>query len=234
MSLTTKINHVAFIVDGNRRWAKARGLPSFEGHHQGFSLVKELIQAGLDYGIPHLTFFLFSTENWNRNDKEVSFLMSLAEEIIREELPGLKERGIRLVHLGRKDRLPSTLLSLIREAEELTQREGKMHLNLAVDFGGRDEIVRAVKSIATRVKKGELDPDSINEELFYSYLDTHLSPPVDLLIRTSGELRISDFLLYESAYSELYFSPLYFPDFTEEEFKKVLTDYKKRERRFGR
>lgn len=228
------INHVAFIVDGNRRWARARGLPSFEGHRHGFFRVRELIQAGLNLGISHLTFFLFSTENWKRSEREVSFLMNLAEETIREELPKLKERGIRLVHLGRKDRLPSTLLSLIKEAEELTQKESKMHLNLAVDFGGRNEIARAAKTIASKVKRGELAPEDIDEGVFYAHLDSHLSPLVDLLIRTSGELRISNFLLYEAAYSELYFSPLYFPDFTEEEFKKVLTDYEKRVRRFGK
>lgn len=228
------IKHVAFIVDGNRRWARSRGLPSIEGHRKGFSRVREIIQAGYDLKIPNLSFFLFSTENWKRSESEVTFLMNLAESVINSELSSLLERGIRLKHIGRTDRIPSSLLNLIQKAEELTINERKMILNLALDYGGKDEIVRATKFISSKVKEGKLDINEINEESFKSYLDTNLSPPVDLLIRTSGEFRISNFLLYDIAYSELYFSKQYFPDFTKEEFIKILEEYYKRERRYGK
>ncbi len=228
------VNHIAFIVDGNRRWAKERGLPSFEGHRQGFIRVKELVRTGIDMGVKCLTFFLFSTENWNRSREEVSYLMRLAEQIINDEIESLHKEKVKLVHIGRKDRIPSSLALLIDTGEKLTQNNPGLILNLAVDYGSKDEIVRAIRKVVERVLLGQLQASAMTEEVFYSCLDTHLSPPVDILIRTSGEMRISNFLLFQIAYAELFFLPCYFPDFGPEELKKVLEEYPKRERRMGK
>ncbi|MBT9164422.1 MAG: Ditrans,polycis-undecaprenyl-diphosphate synthase ((2E,6E)-farnesyl-diphosphate specific) [candidate division WS2 bacterium] len=228
------VNHIAFIVDGNRRWAKERGLPSFEGHKQGFLRVKELVRTGLDLGIKCMTFFLFSTENWNRSREEVSYLMRLAEQIINQEIENLHKEKVKLVHIGRKDRIPSSLALAIDKSEKMTQNNQGLILNLAVDYGSKDEIVRASRKVVEKVLQGQLQASAITEEVFYSCLDTHLSPPVDILIRTSGEMRISNFLLFQIAYAELFFLPCYFPDFSLEELKKVLEDYQKRERRMGK
>lgn len=228
------VNHIAFIVDGNRRWAKERGLPSFEGHRQGFIRVKELVRTGIDMGVKCLTFFLFSTENWNRSREEVSYLMRLAEQIINDEIESLHKEKVKLVHIGRKDRIPSSLALLIDKGEKLTQNNPGLILNLAVDYGSKDEIVRAIRKVVERVLLGQLQASAMTEEVFYSCLDTHLSPPVDILIRTSGEMRISNFLLFQIAYAELFFLPCYFPDFGPEELKKVLEEYQKRDRRMGK
>ncbi|MBT9130491.1 MAG: Ditrans,polycis-undecaprenyl-diphosphate synthase ((2E,6E)-farnesyl-diphosphate specific) [candidate division WS2 bacterium] len=228
------VNHIAFIVDGNRRWAKARGLPSFEGHRQGFLRVKELVRTGIDLDINCLTFFLFSTENWNRSSEEVSYLMRLGEQIINEEIENLHKEKVKLVHIGRKDRIPDTLALAINKGEKMTQNNLGLILNLAVDYGSKDEIVRANRKVVEKVLLGKFQASAITEEVFYSCLDTHLSPPVDILIRTSGEMRISNFLLFQIAYAELFFLPGYFPDFGPEELKKVLEEYLKRDRRMGK
>ena len=228
------VNHIAFIVDGNRRWAKERGLPSFEGHKQGFLRVKELVSTGIDLGIKCMTFFLFSTENWNRSREEVSYLMRLAEQIINEEIENLHKEKVKLVHIGRKDRIPSSLALLIDKGEKMTQHNPGLILNLALDYGSKDEIVRATRKVAEKVLQEQLQVSGITEQEFYSCLDTHLSPPVDILIRTSGEMRISNFLLFQIAYAELFFLPCYFPDFGSEELKKVLEEYLKRDRRMGK
>ncbi|NOZ63937.1 MAG: di-trans,poly-cis-decaprenylcistransferase [Caldiserica bacterium] len=220
--------HIAFIVDGNRRWAKSHHLPVTEGHRRGANVVMRIINDCLEFGIPMATFYIFSTENWKRSEREVNFLMKLGEWWIVNTVDELGRRGVKLQAIGRIDELSPRFKSSIYQAMEKTKGNTSFTLNMAINYGGRREIVDAVNKILQEGKK------ETSIEDFSDYLYTRGLPDPDLLIRTGGEQRISNFLLYQSAYTEFYFTPVYWPDFSREEFEKALRDYSRRTRRWGK
>ena len=222
--------HVGIIMDGNGRWAQARGLPRLAGHQAGTENIRRVIEEFASFGVKHLTLFAFSTENWGRSEEEVHGLMNILEDAIHREAKALHEQGIRLRHLGRLDRLSPGLQEAVCEAVELTKDNQRMTLNLAFDYGGRAEILGAVRRI---VQEG-IPPQEIDEATFSSYLNTADMPDPDLIIRTAGELRLSNFLLWQSAYSEYYCTPALWPDFDQEELHTALAAYSQRHRRFGK
>lgn len=222
--------HIGIMIDGNRRWARSKGLPTFTGHLKGIQRAVEIVDYAFQKGIKVLTLYGFSTENWKRSKEEVSYLMDLFFQFAKKYAPIFHEKGIRFRHIGRKDRLPSKLIKEIRKAEELTKENSRMVLNIALDYGGRDEIVRAVKKI---VKQG-MPEEQITEKLILENLDTNGLPDVDLVIRTSGEMRLSNFLPLQSTYAELYFPKIYWPDFTPQQFDIALEEFAHRQRRFGK
>ena len=224
--------HVAIIMDGNGRWAKQRGLKRSDGHLEGSKIIRRLSRHIFSKGIKMLSIFAFSTENFKRSDEEVSYLMGLIVKYFRKEAHEFKDNNIKVVVSGRKDRLSDEVLEAIDFIENYTVDNTAGILNICFNYGGQEELIDASKKIAIKYKNGELDLDSLNKESFYNYLYNKLEP-IDFLIRTSGEERISNFMLYQLAYSELYFTDVYFPDFTEEEFDKALEEYKNRNRRFG-
>ncbi|MBN2723222.1 MAG: di-trans,poly-cis-decaprenylcistransferase [Deltaproteobacteria bacterium] len=226
--------HVAIIMDGNGRWAKERNLPRLSGHAKGASSVREITTIARKTGIRALTLYAFSTKNWSRPDEEVNGLMKLLGKYIKSERETLLSNDIRFSTIGNIDLLPENLKTSIAELKAVSRECASMDFCIALNYGGRDEIIRAVKKITALCMTGEKKPEDINEDTFRSYLDISHLPPVDLIIRTSGELRLSDFLLWESSYSELYFSEKYWPEFDENEFNKALNSYAKRERRFGK
>ena len=221
--------HVAIIMDGNGRWARQRNLPRLEGHSAGISNVRPIIEHFVEYKVKYLTLYAFSTENWNRPEEEVNGLIQFLASAIQRETKSLHERGVRLRHLGRLDRLPKDVQASIQEAVELTKSNDVITVCLAFDYGGRAEILQAVQRI---VRKG-VDPDSIDEALLSRYLYTDGIPDPDLIIRTAGEMRLSNFLIWQSAYSEYYFTSKPWPDFDSEEIRKSLLAYSQRQRRFG-
>jgi undecaprenyl diphosphate synthase len=228
----TKIpDHIAIIPDGNRRWARSKGLPTFEGHRRGFKMAVKLARAARKWGIHTVTLWGFSTENWDRAKEEVDYLMKLYEKLVDIYLKEAKKDKVRIVHLGRKDRIPKFLLKKIIQAEEETKDNDKYIANLAIDYGGRDEIIRATQKI---ISDG-IKPEKIDEKLIESYLDTHDQPypHADLLIRTSGEQRTSSFFPWQAGYAELYWLNEHFPDFTPEKLREAILDYSRRRRRFG-
>lgn len=222
--------HVAIIMDGNGRWAKARGLERSEGHHAGYENLKRVVAAAAKAGVSYLTLFAFSTENWDRPNDEVSGILSLAAEVIKVETDDLHQNGIRIKHVGRLDRLPQELQDRIAHAVELTRDNKGMTLGVAFDYGGRYDVVQAIQ----RMMKDGIKPAEVNEELVSRYLFTSSVPDPDLVIRTGGEFRISNFLLWQSAYAEFYSSDVYWPDFDAEQLQKAFEVYTRRERRFGR
>ncbi|NOX20710.1 MAG: di-trans,poly-cis-decaprenylcistransferase [Nitrospirae bacterium] len=216
-------------MDGNGRWAKLRGLKRIEGHRRGAERAKDIIRVSLDIGIEVLTLYAFSIENWQRPDDEVSTLMELLEVYLSTELIDLIQEGIRFRVIGNKEKLPEQIQHIINRAEELTKDNNKLTLVLALSYSGRDEILRAIR----RLLSSGVRPEEISESTFENHLDTAGLPPVDLIIRTSGEMRISNFLLWQGAYAELYFTETLWPDFTKDEFLLAIQDYQRRERRFG-
>jgi len=224
-------NHIAVILDGNGRWARSRGLPVTKGHEYGAQAIKKVIKASRDIGVHTLTLWGFSTENWSRPPKEVNKILNLVKRNIEEELEEAHKQEVRLCHLGRKDRLPNGLLKVIKKAEEETKNYTKHILNLALDYGGRDEILRATK----RIIRDKIPAEKIDENLFASYLDTagQPYPYPDLFIRTSGELRTSGYLPWQMVYTEFYFEPDHLPDMTPEKLKTAILDFNRRRRRFG-
>lgn len=223
--------HLGIIIDGNRRWAKKKGLPTLEGHRQGYNKLKKVGKWCKAKGVKILTIFAFSTENWNRSKEEVSYLMRLlVQAFSKKEVDELNKNGIQLRVIGQKERLAKDLQKMIREAEGRTENNKEGILNLAISYGGRPEIIEAIKKI---IKK-KIPPEKITEEIISQNLWTEgLSDP-DLIIRTSGEQRTSGFLTWQSVYSELYFCKKYWPDFTEKDLDEALLDYKLRQRRFGK
>jgi len=221
-------------MDGNGRWARRRMLPRLEGHRQGAKSVRRAVEFCRSNNIAYLTLYAFSTENWQRPQREVSGLMKLLSQFLDSELEELHSNGIRLGIIGQLDRLPAPLVARISEAIERTSRNEAMTLNIALSYGGRQEILAAARKIAWRIKTGDLSEEAIDETLLSAYLDTAGIPDPDLLIRTGGEMRISNFLLWQSAYTELYFTPVLWPDFDDAEFMKAIEEYKSRQRRFGR
>lgn len=226
--------HVAFIMDGNGRWAQEKGLPRVAGHRTGVKRVKEIVKAAQELGIKVVTFFAFSTENWARPKKEIDMLMFFLNNFLDNEIKDLNRNNIRFVTIGEDDPIPKNIQVKIAEAENKTKSNGGLVMVLALNYGGRREIVEAVKKVADSVKRGKLNINDLDEANLGGYLYTAGLPDPDLLIRTSGEMRISNFLLWQLSYAELYFTKEYWPNFGKAEFEKALEEYQGRERKFGR
>ncbi|WP_207683491.1 isoprenyl transferase [Desulfonema magnum] len=226
--------HVAIIMDGNGRWAKKRLANRVRGHEQGMDVVRKIVRAAREMGISVLTLYAFSTENWQRPKLEVSALMALLKKFLKSELREMMDNNIRLNAIGQTERLPDGVRDLLYETIHTTEKNEGMLLNLALSYGGRAEIVRMVQDIARKAKQGEIDPDAVTPELVADHLYTRGMTDPDLLIRTSGEMRISNFLLWQIAYSEIYITNTLWPDFGKEEFIQILKAYQQRERRFGK
>jgi undecaprenyl diphosphate synthase len=226
--------HVAVIMDGNGRWAKEHGQPRIFGHRNGVKAVRETTEAAAEIGVKWLTLYAFSTENWNRPQFEVGALMTLLVETLRKEIETLNKNNIRLQAIGDLSKLPAKTYKALLEGIDNTSSNDRMTLTLALNYSARWEITSASREIAIAVKQGQLEPDQITEDAFGSYLSTAHMPDPELLIRTSGECRISNYLLWQIAYSELYFTKVFWPDFRKEDFFEALIDYQHRERRFGK
>ncbi|MFR9503370.1 MAG: polyprenyl diphosphate synthase [Rikenellaceae bacterium] len=225
--------HVAFIMDGNGRWAKMQGKERFEGHIQGVESVRMVIRESADFGVKYVTLYAFSTENWGRPTEEVDALMELFCKCIEMETPGLVEERVKVKIIGDKSRFSPKLRESFNSIESATAGGDRLQMTLALNYSSRDEIRRAVSSIASRVKSGEIQEEDISEELISSSLDTAGIPDPDMVVRTSGECRISNFLLWQASYAEYYFPEVLWPDFTREEYAKALEVYAARDRRFG-
>ena len=221
--------HVAIIMDGNGRWALKRGLPRLAGHKAGTENLRRIIKACVEYGVKYLTIYAFSTENWGRPREEVVGLMRILEDVIDKELNELNDQGVQIRHLGRLDQLAPALQEKVMDAVETTRSNSKLVLNVAFNYGGRDEIVNAIQQML----RDGVQPETVTPELVSKYLYTAGVPDPDLIIRTSGELRISNFLIWQAAYSEWYVTPTYWPDFGKEEFRKALDEFANRDRRYG-
>jgi undecaprenyl diphosphate synthase len=226
--------HVAIIMDGNGRWAAQKKIPRSAGHSAGVESLREVVRTCLELGIRFLTVYSFSSENWQRPQDEVNFLLNLFLESLKKELEGLYTRGVRVSLVGEKDGIPQKLLEAFKNAEKKTISNKKLFFNIAFNYGSRNEIVNAVKKICRAVQKKDIDIEKLDEKTFSGYLFTGDYPDPDLLIRTSGEYRISNFLLWQIAYTEFYFTHTLWPDFKEKEFLKAVYYYQKRNRRFGR
>ena len=226
--------HVAIIMDGNGRWAKKKGHLRIFGHKHGVGAVRNALEAAVELGVKYLTVYAFSTENWSRPRMEVNALMELLVDTIEKEIPTFMENGIQLQVIGNMDQLPGTCQAQLERAMKITENNNTLTLILALSYSGRWDIIEAVKKIAESVKVGEIQPEDINESVLNTALNTAEFPDPDLLIRTSGEQRISNFLLWEIAYSEIYFTPVLWPDFTKDDFYKAIIDFQGRERRFGK
>ena len=221
--------HIAIIMDGNGRWAQARGLPRMAGHRAGTENLRRIIEACIEFGIPYLTIYAFSTENWSRPQDEVQGLMKIFEDVIDRELQELHDQGVQLRHIGRLERLEPTFRAKVLNALEYTRHNNRLVLNVAFNYGGRDEIINAIQ----RMLKEQLKPEDVTAEKVDQYLFTAGVPDPDLIIRTSGELRCSNFLLWQGAYSEWYFPAVYWPDFDKEQLRLAIEEFNQRERRYG-
>jgi len=221
--------HVAIIMDGNARWAKQRGLPRLVGHKQGVNTAQKVVEIFLGYKVPYLTLYSFSTENWDRPRVEIDGIFQILEERLEKGIKFAQENGIRICHLGKPDGLPLRLQERVKRALELTQNNSRMTVSLAFNYGGRDDIVEATKALILE----RISPQDINENVFSQYLYTAGIPDPDLIIRTGGEMRLSNFLIWQSAYAEIYFTPVLWPDFGKKEVDKALIAYSQRQRRFG-
>lgn len=226
--------HIAVIMDGNGRWAKEQGKMRVFGHQHGVDAVRNVTEACAELGVEYLTLYAFSTENWNRSSFEVDALMSLLTQALKTEVKTLNDNNIRLVAVGDLTRLPKSQYNVLMSAIENTKDNTRMTLTLCLSYSGRWELTETVKKIAGKVKNGELNPEDINEKMVCDNLATSYMPDPELLIRTSGEIRISNFLLWQLAYSELYFTKKYWPDFSKEDLYEAIIDYQSRERRFGK
>ncbi|MDP4777402.1 MAG: isoprenyl transferase [Opitutales bacterium] len=233
-SNSTPPQHVAIIMDGNGRWAKERHLPRIEGHRRGADAVKRTLSAAQKFGVKNITLYAFSVENWNRPKDEVDALMSLLDRFLQDQLPELIKRKIRLRVVGRFSELPENIQNRLHQAEEATAAFDEYTLGLALNYGSRTEVVDAVKAVAQAARAGVIDIDKLDYETFRPFLYTRDMPDPDLIIRTSGEFRLSNFLMLQSAYSEIHFTDTLWPDFSEEHFEAALKDYASRERRYGK
>lgn len=221
-------------MDGNGRWATRKGLPRIAGHREGVKSLKCIVRLCADLGIRYVTAYAFSSENWKRPVSEVSGLMKLFYETLASELEDLNKNGVKIILLGDRGNIPEKVLKRFQEAEEITENNKKVILNIAFNYGARQEIINSVKKICSLLNEGSIKADEINEKIFSDFLYTKDLPDPDLLIRTSGEYRISNFLLWQTAYSEFYFTRTLWPDFRENEFFKAISEYQKRNRRFGK
>ena len=222
--------HVAMIMDGNGRWALQRGLPRLAGHKAGTENLRRVIRASVEFGVKYLTIYAFSTENWGRPPEEVKGLMYILEDVIDRELNELHKEGVQLRHIGRLERLAPSLQEKVLDAIDVTKSNDRLVLNIAFNYGGRDEIVQAIQ----RMMKDGVPPEKVTDELVGKYLYTAGVPDPDLIIRTSGELRVSNFLIWQAAYSEWYITPTFWPDFSKEEYRQALESFSQRDRRFGK
>ena len=226
-------SHLAIIMDGNGRWAKRRGLPRVEGHRVGMKKIKDMVDICRKKGVKVLTLYAFSKQNWNRPRREVEFLMRRFEDYLDREGENLVKENIRFRVIGRIEELPLSLRKKIEKTMKMTEKNEGFFLNLAINYGGQEEIVDAVRKLLMMVKEGKISPQDIEVDLFKKYLYTEDLPYPDLLIRTGGELRISNFLLFQIAYTEFWFTPVFWPDFNEQHLDEALRDFSRRERRFG-
>jgi undecaprenyl diphosphate synthase len=227
--MTARPHHVAFIMDGNGRWAEKRGLPRLEGHRAGVKKLRRVLRCLDRHGVEYVTVYAFSTENWNRPAEEVNGIFDILQEMVGAETRELHKNGVRIRHIGRLDGLPEGVQKSVNDAVKLTENNKGMTLGVALNYGGRAEILDAVRQVSL----DKVPPQDIDEKLFGKYLYTDGFPDVDLVIRTSGEMRTSNFLIWQSAYAEYYFTPVLWPDFNEEEVEKALLAYSQRQRRFG-
>ena len=225
--------HVAIIMDGNGRWAKKKLMNRIRGHQKGTDVVREIVRASREIGIPYLTLYAFSEENWKRPQREISALMNILKRFLKSELPEMQENGIKLQAIGRTEKLPEDTKKMLHDIIEKTADNKDMVLTLALSYGGRQEITDSVRKIASRIEKNEITSNDITEELISNCLYTGVIPDPDLLIRTSGEYRISNFLLWQIAYTEIYITPTLWPDFNKDEYLTAIKDFQKRDRRFG-
>ena len=225
--------HVGIIMDGNGRWAQSLGLIRSAGHLAGVKTLKEIIKTAVNIELEALTVYAFSTENWKRPHTEVEFLMHLFSEYLEKEKRELNEKNVRIHFIGRIDELPESLIKQAHEAEEMMKNNTGLKFNVATNYGGQDEIIRATQKIAANVLSGKFNVEDIDYDIFDSFLDTCGDPPVDLMIRTGGDLRVSNFLLWQSAYAEFWFTETAFPEFKPKEFLQALSDFGNRDRRFG-
>ena len=230
---TRSIDHVAIIMDGNGRWATRRGLPRLVGHRRGAERVREIVDISPDIGVRYLTLFAFSTENWKRAEAEVSGLMALFRRYILKEARKLDENNVRVRFIGDRSRLDKKLVALMAELEETTAANTHLNLTIALNYGGRDELTRAIRQLTVDVAEGRVDPQDVSEENISFYLDTRYLPDPDLIIRTSGEQRVSNFLLWQSAYAEYEFIETLWPDFTADKYAEIVAGFQDRDRRFG-
>jgi len=225
--------HIAIIMDGNGRWAKEKGLSRTAGHREGTKRVKEIVKTAAELGVKVVTFFAFSTENWNRPKKEVDMLMRYLNDFLDNELEELSKNNIRFKVIGQSKPIPQNILDKIKRVEDKTKNNTSLVMVLALNYGARQEIIDAVKKFTDSVSRGEVSPDDLDTEGFNRYLYTTGLPEPDLLIRTSGEMRLSNFLLWQLSYAELYFTKKYWPDFKSDDLRRAILEYQKRERRFG-
>ncbi len=230
----TNLKHIAVIMDGNRRWAKQKNLPSAFGHKKGVDSLKNVMRACDDFGIKYLTVYAFSTENWNRKQEEVDFLMDLLGQTIKNELKEMHENGVVISFIGDLTKLNPKLQDILHNAVEVTKNNTGVRLQIAFNYGSRDEIVHAVKSIADKINSGEINPGEITEKTISDNLYTKSIPDPDLLIRTGGEMRVSNYLLWQIAYSEFYVTDILWPDFDKESLSRAIEDFHSRQRRFGK
>lgn len=234
MTDTNNLKHLAIIMDGNRRWAKAKGLPAAMGHKKGAEAVQGIVRAAADLGIKYLTLYAFSTENWQRDKSEVDALMDLLRQYLKSELKEIQENGVRILFIGERAMLAPDIVEQMNKIEHDTKANDKMTLCIALSYGARLEIVNAARKIASLAQKGDISTAEIDEKMFSDMLYTKDIPDPDLLIRTSGEQRISNYLLWQLAYAELYFSPTPWPDFGKEELTGIVAEFNRRERRYGK
>lgn len=234
MTTEQNVNHIAIIMDGNGRWAQQQGQKRTFGHQHGVEAVRSVVEGACELGIPYLTLYTFSTENWNRPEEEVGMLMRLLTKAIAQELEKLHQNGVRLLTTGRMETLPEDCQASLREAMAKTAGNRRLTLILAISYSGRSEIADAAKKIALLAKNGETDPELVDEKTFRQHLYHPEIPDVDLMIRTGGDLRISNFLLWQIAYAELFFSPVLWPDFRKEHLFEIVRQFTSRERRFGK
>jgi len=227
------VRHVAIIMDGNGRWATARGLPRADGHKEGVEAARRAVEAARDLGLTYLTLYSFSTENWRRPAGEIRDLLGLLRKFIGEDLQALKKQGVRVKIIGDRENLDADLRLLVSRAEKETSANSQFTLQIAFNYGGRDEIVRAARAAAQDAASGKLNPAKLDEKAFATYLDTRAAPEPDLVIRTSGEQRISNFLLWQAAYAEYVFLDVLWPDFSAAHFAEAIAEFQRRERRYG-
>lgn len=232
--LDSKLRHIAVIMDGNGRWAQKRGLPRIAGHRKGAEVVKEITKAAGELGVEFLTLYAFSTENWKRSAEEVSSLMGLLRQYLKSDLKEIQDNGVRIMFIGERDMLDADIVSMMNKLEYDTAANTKMTLCIALSYGSRQEIVNSVRKIAMLVKKGDISPEDVDVKMFSDMLYTRDMPDPDLIIRTSGEQRISNYLLWQAAYSEFFFTPTFWPDFNKTELEDIIKNFNSRERRYGK
>ena len=229
-----KLEHIAIIMDGNGRWAQKRGLPRSAGHKKGAETLQEIVRAAGELGVKYLTLYAFSTENWQRDAEEVEGLMNLLRQYLKSELKEIEEKGVRIMFIGERHMLAADIVSQMSKIEHNTARNDKMTLCIALSYGSRQEIVSAAQKLASLAQKGDIRIQDIDIKMFSDMLYTKDIPDPDLVIRTSGEQRISNYLLWQIAYSELFFTPTLWPDFNKQELEKIIEDFNHRERRYGK